>query len=122
MDSKWMEEELEVLRVEAESMYEDALKEKRELEEQLQKMKSIIQEKGISRNETPELFMHTPTPAVSSTFRSTLGIPGTPANTRQTEETSLVEAKETTSSSARLCSTESALTRTGFATLVTEVG
>ncbi|XP_038046798.1 uncharacterized protein LOC119721005 [Patiria miniata] len=103
MDSKWMEEELDVLRMEAhqaENMYEDALKEKRELEEQVQKMKSIIEDKEISRTETPELF--TPTPAVSSTFSSILGIPGTPANTRQTEETSLVTAKETKKSEDRI--------------------
>ncbi|XP_038059385.1 uncharacterized protein LOC119730498 [Patiria miniata] len=96
MVSEWMEEELDVLRMEAhqaENMYEDALMEKRELEEQVQKMKSIIEDKEISRIETPELF--TPTTAVSSTFSSILGIPGTPANTRQTEETSLVTAKET---------------------------
>lgn len=94
MDSRAMEEELAVLRMEvdrAEHMVEDAVAARENMAEELQRMR--LQQRELEERKrtdstdrtvravTPEMFTCTPSPMVSSTRRDTPGVGLTPANT-----------------------------------------
>ena len=91
MDSRAMEEELEVLRMEvhtAENIVEDAVEARRVMEEELRRMGmqyAEMEERHKSGRvlgaPTPDMFFSTPSPVVSGTLRDTSGAGFTPANT-----------------------------------------